>query len=82
MVEPHAPRGERVEVRRVHAAAVARQVIAPELVAHDEQHVADSVHRPDNAVLAEAGQSMPHSPQAGVAEWQTQRTQNPPVATP
>src|SRR5947208_7346793 len=47
LIEAHATCRERIEMRRVDAAAVARQMIAPELVAHDEQHVANVGHAGD-----------------------------------
>ena len=45
VIESHAARGQRIEMRCVNASAVAGQMVATELVAHDEEHVADDVHR-------------------------------------
>ena len=46
VVETHAERGEPIEVGRGHPRlAVAGDMIAPQLVAHHEQHVADGSHR-------------------------------------
>ncbi len=51
VVEAHAAPREPVEIRRVDRPAVARDEIAPQLIAHDEQHVAGGAHR--QAVTAE-----------------------------